>query len=261
MSKKSPSVSDARVEWLSRPGEKRRGGQCWLTLISRLIHDLLDPHNGSHKVGNCGSLSGIIWCFFPLKTHVVMEAPLIQTPASPAPQRRASTSSPGCAQTHTSPSVYSQSEPLYRPFNTNTHPCYTVISLKHADVFHRGLLALTLVMCVINNAMHAPAASPVSWWRLVFWWNIYKVLSRLNLNAGCGVALRGGSCQYLSISFVFAFTIQAYPPSWGYEASRLNNVACEHAAARCQPCNSWNLRVKCHQAPRVSSAIQPILRC
>ena len=77
---------------------------------------------------------------FPLNKHTHTSdepAPLIQTPASPAPQRRANTSSPGCAHART------HHQSIHRPF-THTHArtrahCCTLIIRKHADVFHHGL--------------------------------------------------------------------------------------------------------------------------
>ena len=117
-------------------------------LMDGLVNDgILRQFTGSDLMG------------FPLKAHIHTNththahtldepAPLIQTPASPAPQRRANTSSPGCAhaRTHTPP-VYSP--PIHTHTQTHAH-CCTLIIRKHADVFHHGLAGRRLTPPLVD---------------------------------------------------------------------------------------------------------------
>lgn len=76
----------------------------------------------------------------------MIEALLIQTPGSPAPQRRANTSSPGCAQTHKHHQrIHNQSN--YRPF---THAPYNPATLLLSE--NMQMFSITALQ---NGAPHA----------------------------------------------------------------------------------------------------------
>lgn len=178
---------------------------------------------------------------------------------SPAPQTRANTSSsPGCAQTHTSPACTTHT--LY----------YTAHSHTHKHTTHPTTIALLLLLFVnmqMFSIMASQSEAPITdtdvfpqhhracstsiTSQLVeacFWVKyLYGlVTTEVKTRAVWRVALRGGPDDlHLPVSFVFGskktgltFTVM------GCEASRLNNSGCGHAGARCQPCISWHFTRK-----------------
>lgn len=165
---------------------------------------------------------------FPLNTHTHW---LPSSRRPPLPHLKDAPTHPHlAAHKHTHTGVFAELTTAHSRTNTRAPTTQPLLDSNYPETCRcfpslpcsKGLLTLTLLRCryLINNAVNAPA-SPVSWWRLAccfflflvsffFFLGeiIHNVLSRPNLNTGCGLHC-ATVLPYLYISFVFGGKIRA----------------------------------------------------